>query len=95
MQRRPTSCVRTKSAVTLSVITLFQAASGCSTVGAPHDVPALLTRMSIGPSFASTVSTSGAIACRSPMSHTTGSASMPSDCRCFAACIELVAFCAP
>src|SRR5690349_6737861 len=85
MQRRPTSCVSTKSAVTLSVITLFQPSSGCSTVDAPHDVPALLTRMSIGPSFSITVSTSGRIACSSLMSQTSGSTSTPWDFRCAAA----------
>src|SRR5258707_13541645 len=82
MQRRPTSWVTTKIAVTFNVITLFQPSRLCSVVGAPHDVPALLTRMSIGPSLAMTCSTIGAIAVSSLISQTSGSASMPSDLRC-------------
>src|SRR6266404_3747410 len=82
MLRRPTSWVTTNIAVTFKVITLFQPSRVCSVVGAPHDVPALLTRMSIGPSAAMTFSTIGAIVASSPMSQTNGSASMPSDLRC-------------
>src|SRR6516164_2122677 len=85
IERRPTSCDTPKIAVTFKLITLFQPSSVCSIVDAPQDVPALLTRMSIGPSEAMTCSTIDGIVARSPISQTSGKASIPSDFRCPAA----------
>src|SRR5216683_7271672 len=57
MQRRPTSWVRKNTAFTLRFITLFQPSAGYSSAGAPQVAPALFTKMSTVPNFASTRST--------------------------------------
>src|SRR5438105_4913528 len=50
----PTCCVSTKTPVRLTLTSLSQASSGCSSAGAPQVAPALLTRMSMLPNFSST-----------------------------------------
>src|SRR5712692_11734407 len=57
MQRRPMSWVRKKTAFTLRLMTLCQPSAGYSSAGAPQVAPALFTRMSMVPNFASALST--------------------------------------
>src|SRR5271166_1023116 len=77
MQRRPTSWVIANMAVRFNESTLFHACRGCSSVVAPQVVPALLTRISMGPIAATARSTNAGIAATSARSQTSGSASMP------------------
>src|SRR6202158_3072098 len=62
MHRLPTSWLIRNIAVRFKSMTFCQASRGCSSVAAPHVVPALFTRISIGPSAAMARSTRGALA---------------------------------
>ena len=66
-------------------MTFRHASSGWSTIAAPHVVPALFTRMSIGPRASIAVPTIGPMAAASDMSQAIGRASTPREARCAAA----------
>jgi len=85
MQRLPTSRLKKNMALMLRFITLFQASSGWSSAGAPQVAPALFTRMSMVPYFASTASTMAGIWSNLERSFVTVSTSMPLAFRCVSA----------
>src|SRR5690606_12546320 len=85
MQRRATSWLTKNSASTLSRMTLCQPSAGYSSAGAPQEVPALLTRMSMPPKRSITRSTMAGMVSNCDRSPATVSTSTPSPCRWAAA----------